>query len=56
MIRSLLEGDDIYQHPLWDLLMLELWHRAYIDAPTAPLAKGITSSELPVLALPRQAR
>jgi asparagine synthase (glutamine-hydrolysing) len=42
MVRSLLEGDDLYQHQLWDLLMLELWHRVYIDSsPRIPAAQRL---------------
>jgi hypothetical protein len=42
MVRSLLGGDDLYQHQLWDLLMLELWHRVYIDSsPRIPAAQRL---------------
>lgn len=34
-IRSLLEKDQQFSRVLWGCLCLELWHRAFIDAPTA---------------------
>jgi len=36
MVKSHMAGGHRYQHALWDLLQLELWHRAFIDQPPVP--------------------
>jgi asparagine synthase (glutamine-hydrolysing) len=36
MIARTLGGSNEYQYILWDLLMLEMWHRAFIDAIPEP--------------------
>jgi asparagine synthase (glutamine-hydrolysing) len=38
MLRDHMHGSDEHQYVLWDLLMLELWHRRFIDS--APTARG----------------
>jgi hypothetical protein len=46
LISVLLGGDDTPRYILWDLLMLELWHRTFIDrapqAPTTSLSTALT--------------
>jgi asparagine synthase (glutamine-hydrolysing) len=44
MLGAHMAGDNLYQHQLWDMLMLELWHRAYIDSRPAPSSDAIGSS------------
>jgi asparagine synthase (glutamine-hydrolysing) len=36
MVRSHMAGGHRYQNALWDLLQLELWHRAFIDEAPVP--------------------
>ena len=36
MVQSHMAGGHRYQNALWDLLQLELWHRAFIDQAPAP--------------------
>jgi asparagine synthase (glutamine-hydrolysing) len=36
MIRAQMAGDDRFQYVLWDLLLLELWHRRFIDQVPVP--------------------
>jgi asparagine synthase (glutamine-hydrolysing) len=45
MVRTHLGGDNLYQHQLWDMLMLELWHRVYIDSKPEPLFDDAASSQ-----------
>jgi asparagine synthase (glutamine-hydrolysing) len=53
MVRVQLDGDDVYQHRLWDLLMLELWHRAYLESPLSDPHPAVSRSPAPaVSALP----
>jgi hypothetical protein len=33
MVNSQLSGSDQFQYILWDLLLLERWHRMFIDQP-----------------------
>jgi asparagine synthase (glutamine-hydrolysing) len=49
MVRAQLDGDDVYQHRLWDLLMLELWHRAYIDRPLSTPPPALPRSPAPAV-------
>jgi len=44
MVRTHLAGDNLYQHQLWDMLMLELWHRVYIDSKPVPSFDAAASS------------
>jgi asparagine synthase (glutamine-hydrolysing) len=36
MFEDTLGGNDAHQFVLWDLLMLELWHRSFIDSFPSP--------------------
>jgi len=36
MVRSHIAGGHRYQNALWDLLQLELWHRAFVDQAPVP--------------------
>ena len=36
MVRSHIAGGRRYQNALWDLLQLELWHRAFVDQAPVP--------------------
>jgi asparagine synthase (glutamine-hydrolysing) len=38
MVEAHLAGSDRYKNVLWDLLMLEEWHRMFIDQPPLPRA------------------
>jgi asparagine synthase (glutamine-hydrolysing) len=44
MVRAHLAGDSLYQHQLWDMLMLELWHRVYIDSKPVPSFDAVAPS------------
>jgi asparagine synthase (glutamine-hydrolysing) len=35
-------GRATHTHRIWNLLMIELWHRTFIDAPAAPAPPGAT--------------
>ncbi len=47
LIRELwqrhLDGTGRFHHLLWNLLMLELWHREFVDGPAAPSVSGVGS-------------
>jgi len=40
MVDGHMGGSNDYQYVLWDLLLLERWHRAFIDQPPSMIAPG----------------
>jgi asparagine synthase (glutamine-hydrolysing) len=38
MVETHLAGNDRFKYLLWDLLMLEQWHRMFVDQPPLPRA------------------
>ena len=46
MVRSHMAGARRYQNALWDLLQLELWHRAFIDQVPIPRQPVLTPTPI----------
>jgi asparagine synthase (glutamine-hydrolysing) len=46
MVRSHMAGGHRYQNALWDLLQLELWHRAFIDQVPIPRQPVLTPTPI----------
>jgi asparagine synthase (glutamine-hydrolysing) len=44
MVKSHLAGSNDYQYLLWDLLMLEIWHRKFIDVEFSSLQRVAQAS------------
>jgi len=44
MVSTHMAGSDEYQYTLWDLLLLERWHRVFIDQAPAPRAPVLTAA------------
>jgi asparagine synthase (glutamine-hydrolysing) len=41
MVKVHLAGSNQHQYPLWDLLLLERWHRMFIDRAAAPIERHL---------------
>jgi asparagine synthase (glutamine-hydrolysing) len=47
MVRAHLAGSNEHRRVLWDLLLLELWLRTFIDAAPVPRAPAIQQTPTP---------